>query len=136
MRAAVSGLSPEQLWARPAGVAAIGFHLFHLAGATDRLVTAGLGEAISEAQRAEAAAEKTIEEARPALAALLERLDATIAASIDRLRAVDETALDAPRKLGRLELPTSARGLLFHAAEHAARHAGQVVTTARIVRGG
>jgi len=27
-------------------------------------------------------------------------------------------------------------GLLFHAAEHAQRHAGQVTTTARIVRGG
>jgi hypothetical protein len=26
-------------------------------------------------------------------------------------------------------------GLIFHAAEHAQRHAGQIITTARIVRG-
>jgi len=134
VRATVSGLSPEQLWARPAGVASIGFHLFHLAGATDRLVTAGLGETITDAQRAEAAAEKTVDETRPALDELAARLDATIASVIERLRAFDAAALDTPRKLGRLELPTSARGLLFHAAEHAARHAGQVVTTARVVR--
>jgi hypothetical protein len=27
-------------------------------------------------------------------------------------------------------------GLLFHAAEHASRHTGQVVTTAKLVRAG
>ena len=44
------------------------------------------------------------------------------------------TIYDA-RTVGRASLPTTVIGLLFHAAEHSQRHAGQVVTTARIVRG-
>jgi hypothetical protein len=35
--------------------------------------------------------------------------------------------------VGRGRLPSTVIGLLFHAAEHTQRHAGQVVTTARIV---
>jgi uncharacterized damage-inducible protein DinB len=31
-------------------------------------------------------------------------------------------------------LPSTVRGLMFHAAEHSQRHAGQIVTTARIIR--
>ena len=37
-------------------------------------------------------------------------------------------------RVGRAGLPSTVRGLLFHAAEHAQRHAGQIVTTAKIVR--
>jgi uncharacterized damage-inducible protein DinB len=37
--------------------------------------------------------------------------------------------------VGRARLPTNVLGLLFHTAEHAARHAGQVVTTMKLVRG-
>ena len=37
------------------------------------------------------------------------------------------------RKLGRAQLPTNVLGLLFHAAEHVTRHAGQAVTTAKIL---
>ena len=35
----VAPLSEAQLWIRPGGVAAIGFHLLHLAGSLDRLLT-------------------------------------------------------------------------------------------------
>jgi uncharacterized damage-inducible protein DinB len=38
------------------------------------------------------------------------------------------------RGVGRAQLPSNVLGLLFHAAEHASRHTGQVVTTAKIVR--
>ena len=40
-----------------------------------------------------------------------------------------------PREVGRLRLPSTTLGLLFHAAEHATRHAGQALTTARILTG-
>ena len=43
-----------------------------------------------------------------------------------------ESLLDE-RKLGRAGLPTTVLGLLFHAAEHATRHVGQAITTAKIV---
>jgi hypothetical protein len=36
--------------------------------------------------------------------------------------------------VGRLQLPSTVLGLLFHAAEHTSRHVGQIVTTARIVQ--
>src|ERR671910_906321 len=51
-------LSVEDLW-KPAGDAApIGFHLRHLAGSTDRLLTYARGEKLNDAQRATLAAEK------------------------------------------------------------------------------
>jgi hypothetical protein len=34
-----------------------------------------------------------------------------------------------------MKLPSNVLGLLFHAAEHTQRHVGQVVTTAKVVRG-
>jgi hypothetical protein len=33
-------------------------------------------------------------------------------------------------------LPRNVLGLLFHVAEHSARHAGQAITTAKVVRAG
>src|SRR5580704_10453460 len=47
----VTPLSHEELWARPGGAASIGFHLKHLAGSLDRLLTYARGESLSEAQR-------------------------------------------------------------------------------------
>jgi uncharacterized damage-inducible protein DinB len=51
------------------------------------------------------------------------------------LRSTPEATLGEPRTVGRAALPSTVLGLLFHTAEHAQRHAGQVVTTARVVRG-
>jgi len=42
--------------------------------------------------------------------------------------------LFAVRTAGRQALPTNVIGLLFHLAEHTQRHAGQVITTTKIVR--
>lgn len=42
---------PEALlWERPAGVASVGFHLQHLTGVLDRLLTYARGEALSQGQ--------------------------------------------------------------------------------------
>jgi uncharacterized damage-inducible protein DinB len=40
-----------------------------------------------------------------------------------------------PRSVGRAQLPSTVGGLLFHIAEHTQRHTGQLITTAKIVRG-
>jgi hypothetical protein len=37
--------------------------------------------------------------------------------------------------VGRAQLPSTTLGLLVHAAEHATRHVGQIITTAKIIRG-
>ena len=54
---------------------------------------------------------------------------------LSQLRATPPASLWRPREVGRAKLPSTVRGLLFHAAEHAQRHTGQVVTTARVVLG-
>jgi hypothetical protein len=36
--------------------------------------------------------------------------------------------------VGKQKLPSNVLGLLYHAAEHATRHAGQAMSTARILR--
>jgi uncharacterized damage-inducible protein DinB len=127
-------LTPEQVWARPGGAASVGFHLKHLAASTDRLLTYVAGEPLRAAQL-RGIAEEGQPGAPPAPAADLLRaardaLDAALAA----LRAADPARLDDARTVGRAALATTVRGLLGHIAEHATRHAGQVVTTARIVR--
>ena len=38
------------------------------------------------------------------------------------------------RLVGRAKLPSNTIGLLVHAAEHTARHLGQLMTTAKVVR--
>jgi uncharacterized damage-inducible protein DinB len=49
-------------------------------------------------------------------------------------RDVPPETLFAERFVGRKRLETNVCGLLFHIAEHAARHVGQITTTAKIVR--
>jgi uncharacterized damage-inducible protein DinB len=51
-----------------------------------------------------------------------------------RLRAVAPESFADARAIGRKRLPTTVAGLLIHCAEHTARHVGQAVTTAKIVR--
>jgi hypothetical protein len=55
--------------------------------------------------------------------------------ALAQLRATPRESLLEARKVGRAGLPSTVLGLLFHAAEHTQRHAGQLVTTAKIVRG-
>src|SRR3954468_7705480 len=48
---ALAALSSDQIWQRPGGAASIGFHVRHLGGALDRLLTYARGEQLSEEQR-------------------------------------------------------------------------------------
>ena len=130
---AVAGLTPGQLGARPAGAASLAFHLRHIPGSVDRLFTYARGESLKDAQRQALAAEK--DEAAPDPASLLAGLAAGIDGALARLREWPVDSLLEPRSVGRAALPSTVLGLLFHAAEHAQRHSGQVVVTARLVRG-
>lgn len=134
MDAAASELEPEQLWERPGGAASVGFHLRHVCGALDRLLTYARGEVLTPEQLA-ASKQEGDPGAPPATAAeLLERVHASVAATLDVLRATPEKTLLEARRVGRAGLPSSVQGLLFHAAEHTRRHAGQVIATAKVVR--
>ena len=119
---AADGLTTAQLWALPGGAAAVGFHLRHLAGSIDRLLTYVRGEMLTDEQ--------------------MTQLDAEIS---DDGRSADELARDAlaaieraiyleARGVGRRRLPSTVLGLLVHIAEHTQRHVGAIIATAKVVR--
>jgi uncharacterized damage-inducible protein DinB len=134
-----STLTHEQLWARPHGVASVGFHLVHIAGSTDRLLTYARDERLSPAQKEALELEQQLQEVTPIIDAtapqLVQRIQAELLRLIETMRGVSVEGMQAARYLGRARLPTTEWGLIFHAAEHASRHAGQLTTTAKIVRG-
>ena len=132
---AASGLTLEELWLKPGGAASVGFHLRHIAGSTDRLLTYARGERLSEAQRQAAALEQQPGDPPADAATLLREARAAIERALTAIRAVPNESLFDARAVGRAALPTSVLGLLCHIAEHTQRHTGQVITTAKIVRG-
>ncbi len=131
----VQALTDAQLWHRPGGAAAIGFHLHHLPGSLDRLLTYSRGASLSPEQLATLASERTAHDERPGLDALLARLTDGIERALGYLRTVPVETLLLSRDVGRKRLPSTTLGLIFHAAEHSARHAGQIVTLESVVRG-
>ena len=135
VEAAVSGISDEHLWIKPGGAASIGFHLLHLVGSTDRLLTYARGDSLSDLQRAALAAEGKLSPPYPTLDQLLAGWRSGVETALGQLAATPEAGLKDARQVGRAKLPSTVLGLLFHASEHAQRHAGQIVTTAKIVQG-
>jgi len=135
VRAVVSPLPVEHLWARPGGAASVGFHLRHATGSLDRLFTYAQREGLSEEQRAWLAAEGEPGSPPEPAAGLVDAFELQVGRALDQLRRTNESTLLEPRGVGRLQLPSTVLGLLFHAAEHTQRHVGQIVTTAKIVQG-
>jgi hypothetical protein len=121
------------LWERPAGVASVGFHLQHMAGVIDRLFTYARGEPLSQTQRAALAAEG---ERLDSIATgnLLDDFSAQVDRALAQLKAIPVETLAEPRGVGTRKLPSTVLGLLFHAAEHVQRHAGQLLVTTKVVR--
>jgi len=132
---AAGSLTPEQVWTRPGGAASVGFHLKHIAGSIDRLLTYARGEQLDASQRAAIKAEQESGEPLVDAATLIAGAVRAIQHAVQVLRDVPRESLVEPRGVGRAQLPTTVWGLLFHVAEHTQRHTGQVITTAKIVRG-
>lgn len=80
-----ASLSQEELWANPGNAAPAGFHLKHIAGSIDRLLSYAQGKQLTQTQlaflknetQADAAAEKLIASARAAIENALEVLRST-----------------------------------------------------------
>jgi uncharacterized damage-inducible protein DinB len=134
LTARLTGLTPDQIWARPGGGASIGFHARHAAGSLDRLFTYARGETLSPAQLAILEDEGTPDPASDIAPRLIATFDATVEQALAQLRRTAEATLLEGRSVGRARLPSTVLGLLFHAAEHTQRHLGQITTTARVVR--
>jgi hypothetical protein len=127
----LEGLSTEQVWTRWGESASIGYHAIHLAGATDRLMTYARGVPLSDAQLAEARAEKGASGVDRA--EIIARVEMAVDAALEQIRATDAATLTDGREVGRQRLPSTVLGLIFHTAEHAARHAGQMATLRKVL---
>lgn len=128
--ALLSTVPDALLWERPSGAASIGFHVRHIGGATERLMTYARGERLTPEQLSVAKAEAT---EQPDRQTLLAGVHAQLDRALEQVRATPVSALLDERKVGRAGLPSTTLGLMFHVAEHATRHAGQALTTAKIL---
>lgn len=130
-----AALTVEELWRKPGGAASVGFHLKHIAGSVNRLLTYARGEQLDEAQRAALATEQEAGDPPSGAQVLIHGLQKAVDDALKQLRETPARLLTEERRVGRAGLPSTVAGLLFHAAEHAQRHIGQLITTVRIVRG-
>lgn len=125
---------PENLlWEKPAGRASVGFHLQHLSGVLDRMLTYAAGKELTEEQFS--ALKK---EGNPAtnenISSLVAAFDQKVEEALEIFSKTSENILTQSRTVGRKRLPSTVIGLLFHAAEHSQRHVGQLLVTASVVR--
>jgi uncharacterized damage-inducible protein DinB len=125
------GLSDLEVHAQPLGLPAISFHLKHIARSTDRLLTYAEGGQISADQLALLKSEQLGSETLPELIA---ELETSFSNAGDRVRVLATADFNTFRGVGRKQLPTSIGGALVHVADHAQRHVGQVVTTAKVIK--
>lgn len=122
-------LSQDELSARPHGLPPVAFHLRHIVGSLDRLLTYAENKALTGEQKRWLAAEMDGPVHREELLAAFQHGMATAEA---RIRAIDTATWQEPRGVGRKQLPASVAGLMIHCAEHTQRHVGQAITTAKI----
>ncbi len=124
-------LSAEDLSRSVLGLAPVCFHIKHIAGSVDRLLTYARGEQLSAAQmsalRDEAATGLSRDELLKALDGELERAESAV-------RGLDPERLVEIREIGRKRIPVPLATLLVHIAEHTQRHVGEAIVTAKAVR--
>jgi hypothetical protein len=124
------GLPAARLWATPHGLPSVGFHIVHIAGSTDRLISYLQGRELSAQELDAMAAEASPAElSREQLLAVMNRAFSRAEAVI---RAIDLAILTDARTIGRKRLPSTVIGLLIHIAEHTQRHVGQAVSAAKL----
>jgi uncharacterized damage-inducible protein DinB len=123
-------LSDDQLNARPAGIAPVAFHIRHIARSMDRLLTYAEGNPLSSEQIAAMKSEMDPGATRDQVFAEFNR---AVQEGTARVQAFSPNDFSQPRSIGRQQLPTTLGGLLVHVADHTQRHAGQAITTAKIV---
>lgn len=126
-------LSFAELTACPNNASSAAFHLKHIAGSIDRLLTYTRGENLTEKQF-EFLKSETSENADVNFTNLQNEAVKAIDDALEYLKDFPEENLFGERFVGREKLETNVFGLLFHIAEHTARHVGQFVTTAKIVK--
>jgi hypothetical protein len=132
LTARVTGLTPDQIWARPGGAGSIGFHARHAAGSLDRLFTYARGERLSPAQQAALAAEEQPDVSPDIDRALVTAFNEAVERALEQLRTTNEATLLESRGVGKGATPVyRCLALCSTPPEHTQRHVGQLVTTAK-----
>jgi uncharacterized damage-inducible protein DinB len=130
-----AGLTDAEVHLQPLGLPSIAFHLRHIARSTDRILTYAEGGQLSADQLRVLKAEASGEGEPESLAMLIAEVEVSFSNAAERVRVLATGNFDTPRGVGRKQLPTSLGGALVHVADHTQRHVGQVVTTAKVVKG-
>jgi uncharacterized damage-inducible protein DinB len=125
-----AALSIEALEIRPHGLPSVGFQMRHIVRSLDRLLTYLEERQLTPEQMADLQSEQVPAASRAVLFAEFEVGMATASA---RIKAIVPGSYEDIRGVGRQRLPSTVGGLLVHCAEHTQRHAGQMVTTAKVV---
>jgi hypothetical protein len=125
-----SEFTVEQLEARPFGLPSVAFQMRHIARSLDRLLTYAEDRRLSDAQLDALENEMEPSGSREKIVAEFEE---GINSAVRRMKAIPPGTYEKARWVGRGELPSSVGGLLVHCADHAQRHVGQLVTTAKVV---
>lgn len=135
VQALMEGFPEEKLWDRPAGLASPGYHLQHLSGVLDRMLTYAKGQALTNLQLKELEAEGSPRSVAPGSAVpdLVARFSLQVDKALQQLSETPESSLTEPRGVGRAALPSTVIGLLVHGAEHTQRHNGQLLVTVRVL---
>ena len=144
-----AGLTDEEVHSQPLGLNSIAFHLRHIARSVDRILTYAEGGQLTAEQLAalkteqsgveqsgveQTGSEQGGEGKLESLAVLLAEVEVSFNDAADRIRVLATADLNTPRFVGRKQLPTSIGGAMIHVADHTQRHAGQVVTTAKVIK--
>ena len=114
----------------------VAFHLRHIARSVDRILTYAEGRQLTPEQLAALKSEQIGPEhdERETLAALIAEVEISFSNAADRIRTLATADFNTFRGVGRKQLPTSIGGALIHVADHTQRHAGQVITTAKVLK--
>lgn len=122
----------DKLWEKPSGRASVAFHLQHIAGVTNRLLTYARGKQLSEHQLQYLKAEG-VENSEITLEELIENAQNSLEKGVEFLRNIEDNELTKKVEVGRKRIPSTLIGVLFHAAEHSQRHTGQMLVTISVL---
>ncbi len=123
-------LADQEIHAQPFGLTPFAFHVRHIAHSLDRLLTYAEGSPLNIIQRAALGVELEPGITREAL---LAEFRSGVREAEGRIRSLPLAELEQPRFVGAKQLPATLGGLLVHLADHTQRHAGQAVTTAKLL---
>jgi hypothetical protein len=128
-----SDLPDDALWLRSGDVAPAAFHIVHMAGSVDRLLTYAVGRQLSDIQMQELRAEQQ-PDAQMSREKLFERFESKLRGAEEIIRELDVSDLNAVREIGRKRVPVPMGVLLVHIAEHTQRHVGEAIITLKLSR--